>query len=189
VLGRPGMGAHLARNARSASPEQVLTLLRNGCSPWAGIGAHLGPVHASAPTDPKNSELDDQIRQVQNTIEALGYHLSSLAEAYAETRVGRLLTSIKALEGEIAEMEKQRDDLFHRAGILTCPLVTKRIEELGEVIKADPLDRRKVNTLMRMVLSTVTVHPDTCQMYFTWKNGSEGDSLLYWWPRETAQAA
>jgi hypothetical protein len=42
----PGTGAHLARNARSASPESVLTLLRNGCSPWPGIGAQDRPVHA-----------------------------------------------------------------------------------------------------------------------------------------------
>jgi len=46
VLGRPGTGAHLARNARSASPERVLTLLRNWCSPWPGIGARDRPVHA-----------------------------------------------------------------------------------------------------------------------------------------------
>jgi hypothetical protein len=96
---------------------------------------------------------------------------------------------MKDLEAEIAEMEKQRDDLYERAGILACPLVNKRLGELGEAFQADTLDRRKVNTLMRMVLSEVRVHPDTCSVYFTWKNGSAGDSLLYWFPKDTAQAA
>lgn len=150
---------------------------------------HVPRLLTSAPTDPKNSELDDQIRQVQDTLEGIGYQLSSLAEAYAQTRMGRLLTRMKDLEAEIAEMEKQRDALYERAGILACPLVNKRIGELGEAFQADTLDRRKVNTLMRMVLSEVRVHPDTCSMDFTWKNGSAGDSLLYWFPKDTAKAA
>lgn len=50
LLGSSAEGAHLGRNACSASPEWVLTLpgttarhARNGCSPWPGTTAHLGP--------------------------------------------------------------------------------------------------------------------------------------------------
>ena len=150
---------------------------------------HVPRLLASAPTDPKNRELDDQIRQVETTLEAIGYQLSSLAEAYAETRMGQLLKTMRDIEAEKAKLEKQRDELYERAGILACPLVAKRIGELEEALQAESLDRRKVNTLMRMVLSEVTVNPDTCYADFTWKNGAEAESLLYSFPRDTAMAA
>ncbi|WIG99510.1 DDE-type integrase/transposase/recombinase [Myxococcus sp. SDU36] len=50
LLGIPGIGARHARNACSASPERLLTLLRNRCSAWPGIGARLAPEHAVVET-------------------------------------------------------------------------------------------------------------------------------------------
>lgn len=43
VLGMPGTGAHLARNACSASPERVLTLARNQCSRSPGARNSVQP--------------------------------------------------------------------------------------------------------------------------------------------------
>jgi hypothetical protein len=58
----------------------------------------------------------------------------------------------------------------------------------GVALKAETLDRRKVNTLLRMVAERLTVDPDTCGAYFTWKHGNKSDWVTYGWPKDTAES-
>lgn len=148
---------------------------------------HAPQVLAMAPGDFENTELHEEIRQVENNLAGVGSHLSDLMEAYAQTKLQTLLTRMKALEAEQVERRKQLDDLHHRAGIVADRSVTKRIQELGEALQADSLNRRKVNALMRMVFSEVTVNPDSWSVNITWKNGIVGESFVYGFPKLTKE--
>ncbi len=140
----------------------------------------------SAPTGPENGPLDDEIRQVQNNLEAIGFQLSDLAEAYVRTKSDTLLKKIRELEQAQKEAEQQRDDLYLRAGAVADRFVIKRIGELEEALKADSLDRRKVNALMRMVFSKVTVHPHNGTADFAWKHGGDEETVLFGFPEDAA---
>ncbi|ATB32734.1 hypothetical protein MEBOL_006223 [Melittangium boletus DSM 14713] len=158
-------------------------------------GAFLqhGPAYlANAPTGEEHDGLDAEIQQVNTSLEVFDDELSALAEAYARTKLQTLLEQIRKMEESKREVEAKRDDLYRRAGALADPFIMKRIDELSDVIQAEPLDRRRANVLMRMVFSTITVHPLGGNMVLTYKHGGVGplgDSLLWGWPRTEEEAA
>jgi hypothetical protein len=94
---------------------------------------HVPRLLASAPTDPKNRALDDQLRQVEANLEALGYQLSSLAEAYAETRMGQLLKTMREIEAEKAARQKALD-------AIPPDLAVQRASKDNEVPPEDTLE-------------------------------------------------
>ncbi|REG24416.1 DNA invertase Pin-like site-specific DNA recombinase [Archangium gephyra] len=201
--GRCDSAMHYVNKGRSKAGRKYVYLLCAKARYGAGCTFTLVPyervestfidkapqVLVMAPGDFENTELHEEIRQVETTLEAIGYKLSDLAEAYAQTKLQTLFVKMKELEDEQKELGTQRDNLHHRAGIVEDRSVTKRIGELEEALQSATLDRRKVNALMRMVFSEVTLNPDTCTVDVTWKNGIRGESLLYWFPTETAKAA
>lgn len=135
-----------------------------------------------APTGEKHTGLDEEIRGIDYALGELVDQLSALAEAYSRERLPTLLEKMREMEETRKKWEAQRDDLYKRAGMLADPHIQKRIAELSEVIEAEQLDRRRANALVRMVFSTVTVHPEGGTMDFAYKHGGTGptgDSLKW----------
>jgi hypothetical protein len=93
---------------------------------------------------------------------------------------------MRTIEVEKAELQKRMDDLYVRAGAVACPLVRKRIEELEQALQANPLDRRRVNALLRMLFKSVTVDMDGGVAEFTWKHGGTGE-VRFGFPRGDAK--
>lgn len=143
---------------------------------------------AMAPTGPEDSSLYREIEKMDAALLGASTSLENLAEAYGRTRLAPLLKEMEALKAEQDELQKQRDELAMKAGALACPLAMRRFKDLEEALKAETLDRRKVNTLLRMVAERLTVDPATCGAYFTWKHGNQSDWVTYGWPKDTAES-
>ncbi|HEX8820471.1 MAG TPA: recombinase family protein [Archangium sp.] len=143
----------------------------------------LGTVSLEAEHGP----LEAEIREAESAMTGAEDTLEHLAETYARTRMDTLLKQMRSIEVDKTELQKRLDDLYARAGAVTCPLVTKRIQELEQALQADPLDRRHVNALLRMLFKSVTVDLDSGIAEFAWKHGGTGD-VLFGFPRDDAKA-
>ena len=143
---------------------------------------------AMAPTSPEDSTLYTELERMDAALMGASTGLENLAEAYARTRLAPLLKEMESLKAEQDELQKQRDELAKKAGALACPLAMKRFKDLEEALKAETLDRHKVNTLLRMVAEGFTVSPDTCGAYFTWKHGNLSDWVIFGFPKDTAES-
>lgn len=145
-----------------------------------------GPAYlANAPTGEEHDGLDAEIQQINTSLDVFADELSALAEAYARTKLQTLLEEIRKLEEGKREVEADRDDLYKRAGALADPFITKRIDELIDVLQAEPLDRRKGNALMRMVFSSITIQPFDKDLILAYKHGGTGplgDKITWGWP-------
>jgi len=114
--------------------------------------------------------------------------LDALADAYARTWMDPLLKEMQAINAERDELQKRRDELARKAGAVACPLTSKRLQDLEGALKAESLDRRRVNTLMRMVCEGFTVDPDNCGAYLTWKIGGTSEWVFFGFPKDKAKS-
>jgi DNA invertase Pin-like site-specific DNA recombinase len=143
---------------------------------------------ASVPTGKEDSALLTEIERIDAALLGSSDHLEALADAYARTRMDALLKEMQAITTERDVLQKSRDELARKAGAVACPLASKRLHELEEALKAESMDRRKVNTLMRMVFEGFTVDPDTCGAYFTWKLGGSSEWMIFGFPKDKAES-
>ncbi|NOK36531.1 recombinase family protein [Corallococcus exercitus] len=141
----------------------------------------------SAPTNAEDSALLTEIERMDAALLGSSDHLEALADAYARTRLDALLKEMQAITTERDELQKRRDELSRKAGAVACPMATKRLLELDEALKAESLDRRKVNTLMRMVFERFTVDPDNCGAYLNWKTGGASQWVFFGFPKDKAE--
>jgi DNA invertase Pin-like site-specific DNA recombinase len=142
----------------------------------------------SVPTKKEDSALLTEIGRIDAALLGSSDHLEALADAYARTRLDALLKEMQAITTERDELQKRRDELVRKAGAVACPLASKRLQELEEALKAESMDRRKVNTLMRMVFEGFTVDPDTCGAYFAWKMGGTSAWVSFGFPKDKAES-
>jgi hypothetical protein len=142
----------------------------------------------SVPTRKEDSALLTEIERIDAALLGSSDHLEALADAYARTRLDALLKEMQSITTERDALQKQRDELVRKAGAVACPLASQRLQELGEALKAESMDRRKVNTLMRMVFEGFTVDPDTCGAYFTWKLGGTSQWVVFGLPKDKAES-
>lgn len=142
----------------------------------------------SVPTGKEDSALLTEIERMDAALLGSSDRLDALADAYARTRMDPLLKEMQAIKTERDELQKRRDELARKAGAVACKLASKRLQELGEALKAESMDRRKVNTLMRMVFEGFTVDPDTCGAYLTWKLGGTSAWVVFGFPKDKAES-
>ena len=57
-----------------------------------------------------------------------------------------------------------------------------------EALRAEPMDRKRVNVLFRSLFTRVTVNHDQGTLEFVWKGGG-CSSVLYAFPKDSAVAA
>jgi DNA invertase Pin-like site-specific DNA recombinase len=142
----------------------------------------------SVPTGKEDSALFTEIERIDAALLGSSDRLDALADAYARTRMEPLLKEMQAIKTERDELQKHRDALVRKAGAVACPLASKRLRELEEALKTESMDRRKVNTLMRMVFEGFTVDPDTCGAYFAWKMGGTSAWVSFGFPKDKAKS-
>jgi DNA invertase Pin-like site-specific DNA recombinase len=148
---------------------------------------HASELLGTALLEPGFSPLDAEIRDAEAALSAAEDTIMHLTETYARTRLVALLDQIKVIQDEKAGLQKKLDRLYDRAGVVSCPLVSKRIQELEQALQADPLDRSRVNALLRMLFKSMTVDLDGGVAGFTWKHGGAGE-VRFGFPRDDAKA-
>jgi DNA invertase Pin-like site-specific DNA recombinase len=128
---------------------------------------------ARAPVGNSNKKLDKEIDSLEASIEGSSAALENLINSLAISRSAAVEARIREVEMQIdadrltlAELERKRADA-------SGPIVQSRLDDLLEVAETEPLDRNRINALLRQNLSRVELDYDTRSLLLTWKQGGE----------------
>jgi len=119
----------------------------------------------------------------ENAVNKLGHYddaLAELGEAYRNTRSPTILNEIQKAERERDELSKRASELAEKRDAVLGPFVERRAQEALEALKGEPMDRKRVNALLRALFSGVTLNPDTGYMSFRWKGGGVTEVMFTW---------
>ncbi len=97
-----------------------------------------------------------------------------------------LTRMVKDLDAEIADLEQKRDSMMPEIASRRERLADLNIERMLAVCKETPLDRAKLNTVLRQLLKSVVIDYQNGDLVFEWKHGGES-SLMFAWPEEEAK--
>jgi hypothetical protein len=110
--------------------------------------------------------------------EAAAYRVGDVLE----TLLGRVERGVRtpSIHNRIRKLGAERDKLLVVADSLrverettTRAFVRDRVHELQGALEHEPLDRTRVNALLRQVFSSVTVDYDGADLAFLWRHGGQ----------------
>lgn len=125
-----------------------------------------------------SNELDEQLERARDGLSGINEFIENLVEQIGlgasptlAKRLSHAEAEKEALEREVAELRLQIEE--------TSPArVERRCQLLREVIEAEPLDRPRINSLLRQLLTSVVIDYRTSELVFKWLHGAES-SLSY----------
>lgn len=124
--------------------------------------------------------LESELEQARAKLEALDDAIAHLGETYRTTRLKSILEQLREVERERDEADKHFSELLSRRDALVGPLVERRAEDALATLEAPELDRRKVNTLLRTLFSSVVVNHQAGTLLLKWKHGAETEVQFAW---------
>lgn len=101
-------------------------------------------------------------------------------------RGGRSLSitqRIAVLEAEKTEVSERLKSIESRQEASAPKVVLRRVTELKEAMRSEPMDRARVNVLLRQIFSIIRLDRTTGRACFVWKAGAESP-LLIEFPKE-----
>ncbi|OJH33559.1 hypothetical protein BON30_48075 [Cystobacter ferrugineus] len=136
----------------------------------------------------EGDSVQAQLDLAANTLEAVEDYLAHLWETHRTNRLQSILGEIKETEAEREVLRKRIRELAARRDVVLGPFVERRAQEALEALRAEPMDRKRVNALFRSLFTRVTVNHDRGTLEFVWKGGG-CSSVLYAFPKDSAVAA
>ena len=85
---------------------------------------------------------------------------------------------MQALKSEYEKLRGLADSLRGEREMTSASYVRDRAQELQQALRAEPLDRTRVNALMRQLFSSVTVDYDGADLAFQWRYGGQSEIEL-----------
>ncbi|MGO9535083.1 MAG: recombinase family protein [Syntrophobacteraceae bacterium] len=133
--------------------------------------------------------LDEGWEGLQQLLFALQSYHGELLEDMAKGRPKVVVDKmIKGVEAQIAEVESQVDAMRPEIASRRERLTDLNVERMLLACKETPLDRAKLNTVMRQLLKGVVIDYQSGELCFEWKHGGES-SLKFAWGEEDTQVA
>lgn len=133
---------------------------------------------ATAPSG--DTSVDDRLSSVEAALNVLDDQIENLVNALSAGPSMALSARLRDMEAEKEALEQEQKELLER---LAGPLMAKKLDELEAALTANPLDKSKANTLLRQVLSGVTVNYRSGTLDLLWKNGGVS-SVIFGWPKQ-----
>ena len=129
---------------------------------------------ARAPSGERRGHLDRLIAEIDTHTSGIAHELERLVSgpkrdslsAAAATRVRELKTQREKLRLTAESLRAERETT-------SATYVRDRVAELHQALTAKPLDRTRVNALLRQVFSSVTVDYDGADLAFQWRHGGQ----------------
>lgn len=144
--------------------------------------AHYAALFDSAPG---LSETEKRIKENLSTVTThrkwIDETMSNLMRALegATARPATLLDRLSQLERERAETLKEEKEWEIRLAELESSLFTHRIDDLTQLLQTQPLDRPKINTMLRVVFDAVVIDRKTKALRFRWKHSDFETGVFY----------
>ncbi|PZF77473.1 recombinase family protein [Aestuariivirga litoralis] len=142
------------------------------------IVAHLNPF-AQLERFASDDRLGSELAKVEAEITGIADMLDNLRETKSST----LRTTLAELDIALVDAETRRDQIQRKIEEQEPALMMARIDLLGDALTEQPLDRPKVNRLLRQLLEKVILRQNTGELEFHWKNGGRTE-VMFRWPEE-----
>jgi len=132
-------------------------------------------------TAPSGDEaIDQELAEAEAALEAVREQIENLVDAIATRPSPALTARLHDLESDAEGMEKLRGTLQDRQATASGPFLHRKLADLSAALDAEPLDRTKINALLRQVFSRVVVDHRRGKLVFAWRQGGETE-LVYAW--------
>jgi DNA invertase Pin-like site-specific DNA recombinase len=131
------------------------------------------------PSGEQRADLDRLITEAEATAYRIGDQLESAERGGAGTR--RSATRVAPIRSLKAERDKLRllaESLRAERETTSATYVRDRVAALREALSAGPLDRTRVNVLLRQLFSAVTVDYEGDDLAFQWRHGGQSEVEL-----------
>ncbi len=122
----------------------------------------------------RRADLDRLIVEAEAAAYRVGDTLEGLmARADHGVRTTSVQNRIRKLGAERDKLLVVADSIRVERETTTRAYVRDRVHELQEALDGEPLDRTRVNALLRQVFSSVTVDYDGADLAFLWRHGGQ----------------
>ena len=134
---------------------------------------------SSMPSGERRADLDRLVTEAEARAYAIGDAIEALRTKTDGSRARMSHTErIRELRSEGEKMRVLAESLRAERETTSSTYVRDRVDELREAIGQEPLDRTRVNALLRQVFSAVTVDYDGHDLAFQWRHGGQSEVEL-----------
>lgn len=132
--------------------------------------------------------LDIELEDIEFNISGLEDTLERLLDGFKERNSSALARRIRTVEDLLEAEKRKRDELqvFHAAS--RGGLVDSKVADLRSTLMAQPLNRTKVNTILRQLLDKVVIDYTWGQLMFHWKHGGVTE-INFAWPENAGESS
>lgn len=146
-----------------------------------------GILIATAPAGDGGEEIDERIDYLEATMSAIDDFIEDI---FRGIEAGGPATpsereKLRALEGEREQKQQELDDLYQRRSEVAGTLVAQRMDALGDAMGSSPVDRKRVNVLLRQLFAGIAVDYRRGCLSFQWKHGGESE-VFFGLPEQAA---
>lgn len=135
-----------------------------------------------APLGQKAEVFEEKIQHMRGALTAVEEQYYDAVRRQRPDRRSATVT-LRALEEERDTMLLELRTLEAERDALAEPLLQLRYADLTVACRKEPLDRTRVNTLMRQVFDSITIYPDDFVMVGEFKAGGFSHSIAYGMPK------
>lgn len=127
--------------------------------------------------------LDAEVHAKSASAEATQDAITNLLEALeAGGDSPALMKRLRHLEDSLEELEKELGELGRQQVAVAGRITESKALDLEKALVEEPLDRAKVNALLRQVFEKVVVDYDSGELEFCWQQGGSVGSVMFAWP-------
>jgi DNA invertase Pin-like site-specific DNA recombinase len=138
---------------------------------------------AEAPAGERGGPVDAEVARIEGEIWGTEAARDAiLEEAMASRKTAGVVRLIEEHDAQLESLRKQRRELEERAAVASGPAIQRTLDELWEAAEAHPLDRQRVNTLLRQAFKGITIDTNAGMLWFDWKQGGELGAIPFAWP-------
>ena len=130
-----------------------------------------------APRGAGTAEIESDIINAEEALSSLKDASKALTNDFVETRSPTLRARLRELAKEIEDGEQALTDLKEQRDRLSAPYLLRRIEALGEALKAEPFDVHQANLALRAVVSGVVLDVERSRITFHWRDTDQTSYL------------
>jgi DNA invertase Pin-like site-specific DNA recombinase len=142
---------------------------------------HADYILGTMPGGAATEELEEQLRNLEEAIDAARDQRGNLLEAIKRNPLPALSDELETVDRGIASAITEARALEQRIAAASPKMVSARADELTKLLRtADPKsapDRQHINALLKTLLSGIVVDYDDATLRFQWAHGGESDCM------------
>ena len=139
-----------------------------------------------APAGTAGKDLDKELSQTQDEIDAVDLAGMRLLEAIEKGSSPTLVRRLQQLENEREALSQKRATLALRQAEIAGPAVKRNLALLKDAANGSPLNRGRVNALLRQLFDKVVVDYEDGLLCLSWKQGGQSE-VVFAMPEEQAR--